>query len=207
MRSGALRPVVLSRPERELPGRPDLVGSRHPGSPGASGGEREDDRDRPRRRPELLPGMPLDGGPPPEGSGAATITIIVHRLGVEKHDRYRDAAAEWRVTASDRQRKHADELRHGRTGVAPRTTAAPTRKPSARPSGRRCSARSKAWRRSQLGQRVPPRGRSWRARAAEDAREARRNSMRGAVLRAPAPGARVRAAAGTDLAHTPSEES
>jgi hypothetical protein len=47
-----------------------------------------------------FPGCHWTAGAPPEGSGAATITIIVHRLGVEEHDRYQYAAAEWTVTAS-----------------------------------------------------------------------------------------------------------
>ncbi len=47
-----------------------------------------------------FPGCRWTAGAAPEGSGAATITIIVHRLGVEEHDRYQYAAAEWTVTAS-----------------------------------------------------------------------------------------------------------
>ncbi len=47
-----------------------------------------------------FPGCHWTAGAPPEGSSAATITIIVHRLGVEEHDRYQYAAAEWTVTAS-----------------------------------------------------------------------------------------------------------
>jgi hypothetical protein len=35
------------------------------------------------------------------GEGAPTITITIHRLGVEEHDRYQDAAAEWTVTATN----------------------------------------------------------------------------------------------------------
>ena len=47
-----------------------------------------------------FPGCRWTAGPPPEGSGAATITIIIHQLGVQEHDRYQYAAAEWTVTAS-----------------------------------------------------------------------------------------------------------
>ena len=47
-----------------------------------------------------FPGCRWTPGAPPEGSSAATITIVVHRLGVAEHDRYQDAAAEWTVTAS-----------------------------------------------------------------------------------------------------------
>jgi len=47
-----------------------------------------------------FPGCRWTAGAPPEGSGAATITIVVHRLGVEEHDNYQDAAAEWTVTAA-----------------------------------------------------------------------------------------------------------
>jgi hypothetical protein len=47
-----------------------------------------------------FPGCRWTNAPAGSGEALPAITIIVHRLGVEEHNRYQDAAAEWTVTAT-----------------------------------------------------------------------------------------------------------
>ena len=139
-----------------LPGRPDLVEPRDPGSAGRNRRRARRCRVRPRRRPRA----------PSRAAAGRRRAARGQRRG-DHHD-HRPPAGRRRSTTGistrrrsggdrqDRQREHADQLRGtDEQGRAP-PTATPTRKPSTRPSGSRCSAPSEAWRRcSNSGQRVP----------------------------------------------------
>jgi hypothetical protein len=49
---------------------------------------------------DSFPGCRWSAGPAGPEAGTPTITIEVHRLGVQEHNRYQDAAAEWTVTVA-----------------------------------------------------------------------------------------------------------